>query len=152
MPVMRQHQLLWGEVKLLDLKGFISNLARKFKKSGKNTINEEILRDLFDRISNMEKRQQELEQILSDRSHFIDKIIVEQMHTDKIEFNLDAIDVKELSGMLSIGINYEGKLVKIQSKETGEKQEDKHDNGSSQKTKSSETKKPKPKINMIFNN
>ena len=134
---------------ILNIKGLISNLIRRFKKSEKNSINDRVIRDLIDRLSDIEKRQQELNQILTDKNHFIDKIIVEQMHADKIEFNLDAIDVKELSGMLSIGINYEGKLVKIQSKETGEKQKDKQDNDC-RKTQSDEIEKPK--INMIFNN
>ena len=134
----------------MNLKDLISNLARRFKKFGKNPINDKIIKDLYDRLSSLEKRQREIERILADKNHFIDKIIVEQMHADKIEFNLDAIDVKELSGMLSIGINYEGKLVKIQSKETGEKQEDKHDNDSGSKTKEEQT--IKPKINMIFDN
>ncbi len=133
----------------MNLNGLISKLARKFKKSGKKTIKDKTINDLYDRLSNMEKRQQEIERILADKNHFIDKIIVEQMHADKIEFNLDAIDVKELSGMLSIGINYEGKLIKIQSKETDEKQEDKQDNDSNRNTKGGIQK---PKINMIFNN
>jgi hypothetical protein len=137
-------------VKLLNLKDLISNLAHKLKKFHKRPIKDKSIKDLYDRLSNMEKRQQELERILADKNHFIDKMIVEHMHADKIEFNLDAIDVKELSGMLSIGINYEGKLVKIQSKETGEKQEDKQNNDSSRKTKGDETQKPK--INMIFDN
>ncbi|MDD4570544.1 MAG: hypothetical protein PHE70_10530 [Tepidanaerobacteraceae bacterium] len=127
----------------MNLKTLISNFIRRFRKSEKNPINDEIIKDLYGQLSDMEKRQREIERILADKNHFIDKIIVEQMHADKIEFNMDAIDVKELSGMLSIGINYEGKLVKIQSKEAGEKQEDKQDNNSSQKTK-------KPKINIKF--
>lgn len=134
----------------MNLKDLIPKLTRRLKKYGKNSIKDKIIKDLYDRLSNIEKRQQELERILADKNHFIDKIIVEHMHADKIEFNLDAIDVKELSGMLSIGINYEGKLVKIQSKETGEKREDKQDNDSNRKTKGDET--PKPKINMIFDN
>lgn len=133
----------------MNLRSLISNLASRLKKSGKASANDKIITDLLDRISSMEKRQQELEQILSDKSHFIDKIIVEQLHTDKIEFNLDAIDVKDLSGMLSIGINYEGKLIKIQSDETGVKANDNQDHNNP-KTQSGENKKPK--INMIFNN
>lgn len=107
---------------ILNLKDLKAKLVRLFKKRKKNTTDEKVLKDLYERLSNIEKKQQQLEQMLTDKSRCIDKIIIEQMYTDKIEFNLDAIDVKELSGMLSIGLNYEGKL------------QDKH----------------KPKINMIF--
>ena len=136
------------EVKLLNVKEFILKLARIFKKTESESIDENVLVNLLDRISKLEKRQQELEESLCNKMHCVEKIIVENMHADKVEFNLDAIDVKELSGMLSIGLNYEGKLVKIHSHESAKKTKDKEEINSNRERDQVSTQRPK--INMFF--
>lgn len=78
-----------------------------------SSFHQQILVKLDQRLGELEKNQEELRQILAEKSWTIDKVIIENMHTDKFEFNLDTIDVRELSGMLSIGLNYGGKLVKV---------------------------------------
>lgn len=73
------------------------------------------------RLSRLEKGLAEIKEKLEDNNWTIDKLIIENMQADKLEFNLDAIDVKELSGMLSIGVNYGGKQIKMEgTKPTGE--------------------------------
>jgi len=92
---------------------------------------DEILKTIDRRLSALEKAQAELHELLAGKRWSIEKVIVEKMHTDKFELNLDTIDVEELSGVLSIGLNYGGKVVKIDPKdgqngnrnETGRKKE-----------------------------
>lgn len=132
----------------MDVKGFILRIARKFQKAKKESIDESILEDLLDRILKLEKRQEELETVLSKKEYRVENIVIENMHADKVEFNLDAIDVKELSGMLSIGLNYEGKLVKVYTQENDKTKKEGREIKSSKG--SEEVQTPKPKLNMFF--
>jgi hypothetical protein len=63
--------------------------------------------------------RQELNQKLTERAWSVDKIVIERLQTDKVELNLGSIDVRELSGMLSIGFNYGCRLIKTDSKGSG---------------------------------
>jgi len=60
--------------------------------------------------------RRELNQSLAEKCWSVDKIVIERLQTDKVELNLGAIDVRDLSGMLSIGFNYGGKLIRADSK------------------------------------
>ena len=63
--------------------------------------------------------RQELNEKLTEKCWSVDKIVIERLQADKVELNLGSIDVRELSGMLSIGFNYGGKLIKADSKGGG---------------------------------
>jgi hypothetical protein len=97
--------------------------------------------NILERLSDLEKALFEVKEKLEDKYWSIDKVIIEKMHADKVEFNLDKIDVKDLSGMLSIGMNYGGKQIKMEStpaaneKKTPEKKSTIND--SPEKTKTS---------------
>ena len=52
--------------------------------------------------------RQDLNRELTERAWSVDKIVIERLQADKVELNLGSIDVRELSGMLSIGFNYGG--------------------------------------------
>ena len=80
---------------------------------------EEIKR-IESRVVAIEKAQQEVIALLTEKAWGIDKVIIENLHTEKVELNLDTVDVKDLSGMLSIGINYGGSLVKVSREAKGE--------------------------------
>lgn len=43
----------------------------------------------------------------------IDKVCIDKVHLDQLVFNIDGIGVRELSGSLSIGINYGGKVIRM---------------------------------------
>lgn len=63
--------------------------------------------------------RQEFNEKLAEKCWSVDKIVIERLQTDKVELNLGSIDVRELSGMLSIGFNYGGKLIKTDAKGSG---------------------------------
>lgn len=131
----------------MSVKGLIYKIARIFKRTKGKPCDEKLVEDLMDRIVKLEKKQQELEESL-EKEYCVKSIVVERMHADKVEFNIDTIDVDELSGMLSIGLNYEGKLVKILSDQTGKtKDKDKNANKSEG---SKENQRSRPKITMFF--
>ncbi|MEW5762867.1 MAG: hypothetical protein AB1776_06680 [Bacillota bacterium] len=50
----------------------------------------------------------------------IDRVCIEKVHLEKLEFNIDGIGVKDLSGSLSIGVNYGGKVIRLVSPPPGE--------------------------------
>lgn len=99
----------------MSIRAFIKIILGKLKsaKTQKGLRRDKASQDIERRLSAMEEKQQEIERLLAEKYWTIDKIVIENMYTDKLEFNLDTIDVDELSGMLSIGINSEGKLVKM---------------------------------------
>ncbi|MCL5935515.1 MAG: hypothetical protein M1543_03365 [Firmicutes bacterium] len=45
----------------------------------------------------------------------IDKIMLDKVSLDQIVFNIEGIDVKDLGGSLSIGLNYGGRVVRLES-------------------------------------
>lgn len=47
----------------------------------------------------------------------IDKIMLDKVSLDQIVFNIEGIDVKDLGGSLSIGLNYGGRVVRLESSE-----------------------------------
>lgn len=83
---------------------------------------DDILKTIDQRLSALEEAQAELHKLLAGKRWSIEKVIIDKMHTDKFELNLDTIDVENLSGVLTIGLNYGGKVVKIDPKE-GRKKE-----------------------------
>lgn len=71
------------------------------------------VRRLEERLAGIEDMQREIMALLTGKTVAIDKLIVENMRTDKVELNLDRLDVGDLSGVLSIGINYGPRLVRV---------------------------------------
>lgn len=71
------------------------------------------VRRLEERLVDIEKTQAEIIALLTQKAWSVDKLVIENLHTDKVELNLDRVDVKDLSGMLSIGINYGPRLVQF---------------------------------------
>jgi len=137
-------------VELLAPIEILRKIVGIFKKGKAQPSDENLLRDLQDRISKLEKRQQELEACLLKKEGYVENIVVERLYADKVEFNLDAIDVKELSGILSIGLNYEGKLIKRSSRERGEPKENDENASGSGEMQNCET--PRAKVNLLFGN
>ncbi|MGI9862050.1 hypothetical protein SDD30_11795 [Moorella naiadis] len=43
----------------------------------------------------------------------IDKVAIDKVNLDQLIFNIDGIGVKDLSGSLSIGLNYGGRVVRL---------------------------------------
>jgi hypothetical protein len=70
-------------------------------------------------LSELAELRQELDRKLAERTWSVDKIVIERLQADKVELNLDSINVRDLSGMLSIGFNYGGRLIKVDSKGDG---------------------------------
>lgn len=44
----------------------------------------------------------------------IERVYVDKVNLDRIIFNIDGLDVKDLSGSLSIGLNYGGRVIKLE--------------------------------------
>lgn len=47
----------------------------------------------------------------------IERFFVDKVNLDRIIFNIDGLDVKDLSGSLSIGLNYGGRVIKLEKPE-----------------------------------
>lgn len=43
----------------------------------------------------------------------IDKVFIDKVNLEQLNFNIDGIGVRDLSGSLSIGLNYGGKVVRL---------------------------------------
>ncbi|MDH7578351.1 MAG: hypothetical protein QHH75_11175 [Bacillota bacterium] len=108
---------------------------------------EDAAKKLEKRLSNLEKILSELKQMLAEKPWTIDRVIIEKMNTEKIEFNIDTIDVKEQSGVLNIGLNYGGRLVKIGSGDGGKSQSGNRFPGVK---KPAGKKTAGPKLNFVF--
>jgi len=112
-------------------------LVNWFKKSNHKNLGQDFrevpTQKILERLSDLEKALLEVKEKLEDKYWSIDKVNIEKMHADKVEFNLDKIDVQDLSGMLSIGMNYGGKQIKTEAtsadneKKTPEKKAAKND-------------------------
>ena len=70
-------------------------------------------------LSELAQLRQDLDRELTERTWSVDKIVIEKLQADKVELNLGSLDIGELSGMLSIGFNYGGRLIKVDSKRGG---------------------------------
>jgi len=77
------------------------------------------MRRIEQRVTAIERAQQEIIAILTAKAWTVDKVIIENMRTERVELNLDRVEVQELSGMLSIGLNYGGRLVKLDREDAG---------------------------------
>jgi hypothetical protein len=67
-------------------------------------------------LSELAQLRQDLDRELTERTWSVNKIVIEKLQADKVELNLGSLDIGELSGMLSIGFNYGGRLIKVDSK------------------------------------
>jgi hypothetical protein len=67
-------------------------------------------------LSELAQLRQVLDGELAERTWSVNKIVIEKLQTDKVELNLGSLDIGELSGMLSIGFNYGGRLIRTESK------------------------------------
>lgn len=78
--------------------------------------------NLAAKLQELESRVNQLEQnnaqVIPGRPMQIENLYVRRLYTEKLQFKLDTIDVQELSGMLSIGINKGGKFNKKEIKKT----------------------------------
>jgi hypothetical protein len=74
--------------------------------------------DLVQKIDNLESKLAQLEkhlQILATVARnpiVIENMYIRRIDADKLQFKMDSIDVKELSGMLNVGVNSGGKFKK----------------------------------------
>jgi hypothetical protein len=74
--------------------------------------------DLAQKIDNLESKIAQLEkhlQIMATLARnpiVIENMYIRRIDADKLQFKLDSIDVKELSGMLNVGVNSGGKFKK----------------------------------------
>ena len=95
------------------LRGWVVVLFRWWRRAAGKPPAVDPVRRLEERLVDIEKTQAEIIALLTGKAWSVDKIVIENMRTDKVELNLDTVDVKDLSGMLSIGINYGPRLVQV---------------------------------------
>jgi hypothetical protein len=78
--------------------------------------------DLVQQIANLESKLAQLEkhlQILGTIARnpiVIENMYIRRIDADKLQLKLDSIDVKELSGMLNVGVNSGGKFKRKEEK------------------------------------
>lgn len=49
----------------------------------------------------------------------IDKVLIDKVNLEQLVFRIDEIGVKDLSGSLSIGVNYGGRVMRVTNTSTG---------------------------------
>jgi len=76
----------------------------------------------------------------------IDKVCIEEVKLDQIVFNIDGMGVKDLSGSLSIGLNYGGKVIRVETPKQAKPEQPKKD----QPKKSSSPLEGQPQIKVNF--
>ncbi|MDF9407990.1 hypothetical protein L7E55_06390 [Pelotomaculum isophthalicicum JI] len=76
----------------------------------------------------------------------IEKVCVDKVNLDQIIFNIDGMDVKDLSGCLSIGLNYGSKVLRIASPQKPKTEEQKK--GKTGEPPSPQEEQPQIKINF----
>lgn len=74
---------------------------------------EELQSDVNKIASNLAAITKELAQQSYDLK--IEKVCVDKVDLDQIVFNIDGMAVKDLSGSLSIGLNYGGKVIRLEA-------------------------------------
>lgn len=74
---------------------------------------EELQSDVNEIASNLAAITQELARQSYDIK--IEKVCVDKVDLDQIVFNIDGMAVKDLSGSLSIGLNYGGKVIRLEA-------------------------------------
>ncbi|MTI79652.1 MAG: hypothetical protein FH758_02045 [Firmicutes bacterium] len=117
-----------------------------------------ILAEIEARLSTIESRQNDIQKVIIEKCWNIEKVLVEKLETEKVEFSFDTIDVKELSGMLSIGINSDCELVKEEHTVKSENNQKRHPkDNSKESTQKKSHKEPSqnnnpPKINIKYDN
>lgn len=99
------------------LEFFWQKLKCAWAKPQQSTPLENRMDKLLEKLADLEKKQEDLFRLLSQKSWTIEKVVIEKMHNDKLEFKLDSIDIKELSGMLNLGMTYGGNLYKTEPAE-----------------------------------
>ncbi|GAB4270665.1 hypothetical protein [Thermincola ferriacetica] len=112
---------------------YLNNIFKPHKNNSPAFSKANGLAELRERLTDLEKEQKKLRNVIENKCWTIEKVIIEHMHTDKFEINLDAIDVKELSGVLSVGLNYGGKVVKMETQEGESRKKALHENKQSVK-------------------
>jgi hypothetical protein len=78
----------------------------------------------------------------------VEKIVVDKVTLDQIVFNVDGLDVKDLSGSLSIGLNYSGRVIRTETPPKAKKPEPAQEND--QKGKQAPTAGEPPKVKVSF--
>lgn len=76
--------------------------------------------DLYTKIAELEAEILELKQRQQECSApqtiIIEKLYVRRVNVDELQFKLDKITVDDLSGMLNVGVNTDGKMKKQEKK------------------------------------
>lgn len=72
--------------------------------------------DLYSKIAQLEAEMMELKakqtELLAARNIVIEKLYVRKVDVKELQFKLDKITVDDLSGMLNVGVNSDGKMKK----------------------------------------
>jgi hypothetical protein len=72
--------------------------------------------DLYEKIAELEAEilelKQKLKESLAPRNIIIEKLYVRRVDVEELEFKLDKITVDDLSGMLNVGVNSDGRMKK----------------------------------------
>ncbi len=66
--------------------------------------------DLYEKILELESEIAALKKQQAPQTIIIEHLYVRKVDIDKLQFKLDEISVDDLSGMLNVGINSDGKL------------------------------------------
>lgn len=75
-------------------------------------IEQNVIKNIEARLQAIEIQQNEIRKSLKDEKDWnVDKLVIESLSTERVDINISSIDVKELSGMLGIGLNYGDRLM-----------------------------------------
>lgn len=76
--------------------------------------------DLYAKIAELEAEilalKQKQQECLAPQTIFIEKLYVRRVDVEELQFKLDKITVDDLSGMLNVGVNSDGKMNKKEKK------------------------------------
>lgn len=99
--------------------GFISWLCELWSRPrGRSSEQVELRHRVEELQATVNKMAADLKAILQDPAGqnldiHIDKVFIDKVNLDQLHFNIDEIGVKDLSGSLSIGLNYGGKVIRL---------------------------------------
>jgi hypothetical protein len=123
-------------------------LRRQAAKIFSRKTDEQMARNLDRCLFELSQIRRELDENLMGRSWTVDKIVIERLHTDKVELNLGSIDVKDLSGILSIGFNYGSRVIRSEAR--GGAKTAQQPLGSPGKIPDADVLKNRPHLNIRF--
>lgn len=72
---------------------------------------EELVR-LTERVANLEKQLESWQGAWDKSTCRVERLVIEKLIAEKVEMNLDTIDINDLSGILNIGQSYDSTIIR----------------------------------------